>query len=209
MWELVAFLLLVAIPVVLNLREIPDRLRDVRAGWRGLLYVPFTVVLLFVAAFGAWVLAQQVPILQWGWLGENIIAAPLADAARETGSVQTPGATGGGGSAGGSGTGDSSTLLGPWVTIAVFVPIMVLALLIFNYREEAYYRDSLRDVAIWAVLHLIMGIPIFAVIPIFTVGLAYKAIHDWKGLQTVYVAHLGTNLVLVGLILSIIVAGVF
>lgn len=228
--ELVVFLFLVALPVALNLREVPERLRDLRRGIRGLAYVPLTVVVLFVAATGAWLLAQQVTILQWGWLGENIIAAPLADLLPE--GAQAPGGPGGGGGTAGGGTGGGATggggaggtggesgdggffglfggpslgqLLGPGLTLAIFVPIILLALLIFNFYEEAFYRDSLKDVVVWAALHLIMGIPIFAVIPIFTVGLIYKGIRDRKGLRTAYVAHLGTNLLLIGVVVAAI-----
>jgi hypothetical protein len=206
MWELAIFLVLVVIPVAINIREVPDRVRDLQAGIRGLLYVPVTLVLLLVAAMGAWWLAQQVPLLQWGWLGENIIAAPISDLLPASDGA---GGAGGGGAAGP--TGNPSTgvgqELGAALTLSIFVPIMVLALLIFNYREEAFYRDSLRDVVIWAVLHLVMGIPLFAVLPIFVVGLAYKAIYDRKGLQTVYVTHLATNLTLIGLIVLAILLG--
>jgi hypothetical protein len=230
--ELVVFLFLVALPVALNLREVPERVRDLRRGIRGLAYVPVTVVVLFVAATGAWLLAQQVPILQWGWLGENIIAAPLADllpeGAQGAGGPGGGGGTAGGGGTGGGGTGSGTTgrtgggsggdggffglfsgpslgeLLGPGLTLAIFVPIILLALLIFNFYEEAFYRDSLQDVVVWAALHLVMGIPIFAVIPIFTVGLVYKGIRDRNGLRTAYVAHLGTNLLLIGVVVAAI-----
>lgn len=207
MWELVIFLLLVVIPVAINIREVPERVRDLRAGIWGLLFVPVTLVLLLLAAVGAWWLAQQFPLLQWGWLGENIIAAPISDLLPAS---ESAGGAGGGGGAAGP-TGNPSTgvgqALGPALTLAIFVPIMVLALLIFNYREEAFYRDSLREVVIWAVLHLVMGIPLFAVIPIFVVGLAYKAIYDWRGLQTVYVTHFATNMVLIGTIVLTILLG--
>jgi len=234
LWELIVFLFLVAVPVALNLREIPERLRDLRRGIRGFAYVPVTVTVLLVTAVGAWALAQQVTILQWGWLGENVIAAPLADLLPEASQSADPGgAVGGGGTGGGNasggttgggsgGTGGSGggdgfldgllgggpsigEVLGPTLTLVIFVPIILLALVLFNFYEEAFYRDSLRDVAIWAALHLVMGIPIFAVIPIFVVGLVYKEIRDRKGLRTAYVAHLGTNLLLIGFVVLAII----
>lgn len=183
MWVLLAFLILVVIPVALRLRELPRRLRDVRAGLGGLVYVPGVLVVLTVSALGAVLLSEYVPLLQWGWLGTNIVAAPLADLAPQP--ADSPTQSVGGGSV--------TTTLGPTLTLAVFVPVILLAFVVFNYYEEAFYRDSLRDVAIWAVLHLVMGIPLFAVIPIFVVGLVYKAIHDRRGVRTAYVAHLGTN----------------
>lgn len=218
-WELVFFLLLVVIPVALHIREVPNRIRDLRVGIRGLIYVPVIVVVLFIAAAGAWLLAREITILQWGWLGENIIVAPISDLVpAQSQQVADPGSPvsgggggGGGGSASGAGGSGGSTgigqQLGTTLTLVIFVPIMILALVIFNFYEEAFYRDSLKDVVIWALLHLIMGIPIFAVIPIFTMGLLYKAIRDRKGLRTAYVAHLGTNMTLIVSMVAVILFG--
>lgn len=205
MWELLVFVVLVIVPVLLSLREVPARLRDLRAGIRGLVYVPVLLTVLFLAAGGAWLLAQWVPLLQWGWLGSNVIAAPLTDLAPqpEGAPVQTPG----GGGSGDGGPGFLTRLLGPLGTLAVFVPFILLAFVVFNYYEEAFYRDSLRDVAVWAVLHLLMGIPIFAVIPIFAAGLCFKAIHDRRGLRAAYAAHFGMNVTLLSLLVTTILLG--
>jgi membrane protease YdiL (CAAX protease family) len=200
--ELAIFLVLVVIPVAINIGEVPDRLRDLRAGIGGVLYVPAVVVVLFAVAIGAWLLAQRITILQWGWLGQNIIAAPISDLlpAAEQGSGAGP-------TPGGTGTGGVGRELGPALTLAIFVPIMLLALLLFNFYEEAFYRDSLKEVTLWAVLHLVMGIPLFAVIPIFAVGLIYKTIRDRRGLQTAYVTHFATNCTLILLMVGSILLG--
>lgn len=203
MWELLVFVLLVVVPVLVSLREVPARLRDLRAGLRGFVYVPVVLTVLLLAAGGAWVLAQWVPLLQWGWLGSNVIAAPLTDLVPrpEGAPVRSPGGGDGGGS------GFLTGLLGPLGTLAVFVPFILLAFVVFNYYEEAFYRDSLRDVAVWAVLHLVMGIPIFAVVPIFAAGLCFKAIHDRRGLRAAYAAHLGMNVTLLSLLVATILLG--
>lgn len=190
------FVVLVVLPVYLNRGRLPGRLLALRRGWeqltaRGLWalgYLPLSLVVLFSAAFGAFALAELVPLLQWGWLGANILAAPLAPPEN---TAATPGI--------------DWTALFP----LALVPVIVAAMLLFNYEEERQYRDSYRSVGVWAALHLVMGIPLFAVIPIFTVGLVYKRIHDRYGLDAAYVVHFATNSVLVSvLVLSIVVLAV-
>lgn len=187
------FVLLVVVPVYLNRRRLPKRLAALGRGWRQLTvrrwwsigYVPLSIVVLFSAAFGAFALARLVPILQWGWLGANILAAPLTP---PEGTATTPGT-------------DWSALLP-----LALVPIIVAAMLLFNYEEERQYRDSYRSVGLWAALHLVMGIPLFAVIPIFTVGLVYKRIYDRYGLDAAYLVHFATNSVLISILVVSLVA---
>ena len=196
MWELLVFVALVVVPVLASIKQVPARLRDLRAGIRGVVYVPVVLTVLFTVAAAALVLAEYVPPLQWGWLGTNVVVAPLADLAPAPE-----------GAPGGTGAGSDGTFLGPTLTLALFLPFILLAFLVFNWYEEAYYRGSLRDVGIWAVLHLVMGIPIFAVIPIFAAGLVYKWIYDRRGLRAAYTAHLGTNVALLSvLVLTIVLA---
>lgn len=177
-WVWLLFALLVVLPLGLHLPTLPDRIRDIRTGIRGVVYVPICVVVLFTSAFAATMAAEYIPLLQWGWLGENIIVSPI-----------TPDSTGEGGGSGGS-----------VLELAVFVPVIVVAMVLFNYYEERLYRDSYRAVVIWAILHLIMGIPLFAVIPIFAVGVIYKVLYDYRSLEVAYVAHLFTNFVLLTLL---------
>ena len=196
MWELLVFVALVVVPVLASIKQVPARLRDLRAGIRGIVYVPVVLTVLFTVAAAALVLAEYVPPLQWGWLGTNIVVAPLADLAPAPEGAPR-----------GAGGGSGSTFLGPTLTLTLFVPFILLAFLVFNWYEEAYYRGSLRDVGIWAVLHLVMGIPIFAVLPIFAAGLVYKKIYDRRGLRAAYTAHLGTNVALLSvLVLTIVLA---
>lgn len=178
------FVLLVVVPVYLNRAYLPGRITALARGWRRLTargrwrvaYVPLSLVVLFAAAAGALALAELVPLLQWGWLGANIVAAPLTPPAD---TASTPGI-------------DWEALLP-----LALVPVVLAAMLLFNYEEERQYRDSYRSVGVWAVLHLVMGIPLFAVIPIFTVGLLYKRIYDRHGLDAAYAVHFATNSVLI------------
>ncbi|OYR56652.1 hypothetical protein DJ70_08020 [Halorubrum halodurans] len=69
--------------------------------------------------------------------------------------------------------------------------------IVMNYEEEEWGRDSWGHVAVWAVTHLVMGIPVFAVAAIFSVGVVYKQIHDRYGFDEAYAAHVATNTSLV------------
>jgi len=188
-WTDVAFVVLVVVPVIIGSREIPARLRDLRAGLWGVAYVPLLWLVLFpVAAMSFWV-ASYVPVLQWGWLGANIIVEPLADA---------------GGGGGGSGGGSS----GPSLMAVVLVPIIALAFLLFNYYEEQpLYRDSYRGVAFWALLHLVMGVPIAALAPLGAMGCGFKWIYDRHGQAVAYAAHFGSNMGVLALIVAVVVVG--
>jgi hypothetical protein len=184
LWDAVvagAFVLLVVVPVVLQARKLPARIRSARQGIRGVIYVPLTLVVLIPTALLAYVVSRSLQFLQWGWLGINIVAAPLMAVA---------------------GTGNES---GSLVLLAIVIALLVPALVLFNYIEEREYRDSWRGVGIWAVSHLIMGIPLFAVFPIFATGIVYKVVYDRRGLETAYVAHLTTNCVLLAIVLVSVV----
>ena len=187
----VAFLLLVALPVAVGIRQLPDRLRDLRAGIRGVIYVPLLWLLLFPTAILAVTVAQYVPPLQWGWLGMNVIVVPIAE-----------------GSAGGGGGGGSGGV--PLAYLAVGVPLAALAFLLFNYYEETWiYRESYPRVLGWAALHLIMGIPVWTIVPLFAVGCGFKAIYDRRGPDEAYAAHVGSNMgILALLVVSVVVVGV-
>jgi hypothetical protein len=178
-WDVVvagAFVLLVVVPVALQARELPARARSIRRGLRGVLYTPLALIVLIPTALVAFMVSRSLRFLQWGWLGVNIVAAPLTAVA--------------------GGTGNGSLVL-----LAVIIVLLVPALILFNYVEEREYRDSWRKVGVWALSHLIMGIPLFAVFPIFATGIIYKVVHDRQGLETAYVAHLTTNCVLLTIVL--------
>lgn len=184
--EYAAFGLLVGLPVAYYADQLPDRLRDLRTGIRGVLYVPLLWAILVPAAILAVQLAEAVPLLEWGWLGANAAVAPLEDA----------GSVGGGGGAGGS------SVLAAAVP-AVLVVVVCVAFVLFNYYEEhALYRESYRGVFLWAALHLVMGVPIFTIVPLFAVGVGFKAIYDRHGREVAYAAHVASNLGLLGLFLA-------
>lgn len=179
LWNVVivgAFILLVVVPVALRIDELPDRVRSVRRGIRGVLYTPIALGVLVSTALAAYAVSRHLRFLQWGWLGTNIVAAPMIAVA------------------GKSGNGSFIILVG---ITALLLPVFLL----FNYVEEREYRDSWRDVGIWAASHLIMGIPLFAVFPIFATGVVYKVVHDRQGLEPAYVAHITTNCSLLVLVL--------
>lgn len=163
-------------------KKVPSRLASLRAGRKGLLLVPVAFGILMVMMVAAILLSDIFPILKWGWLGTNIAAAPIADISA---------------SAAASG-GISPISLGGAVVFAAALAFMCL---LANYVEEEQYCGSWKMVGIWACLHLIMGIPIFAVIPIFSVGILYKIIHDRWSLDHAYCAHFFTNMTLVGFVL--------
>lgn len=204
---IVIFILLIGIPVARNVRRVPNRIHDLRLGVKGFLFVPLTFGTLIITAVIGRRMAEVVPVLQWGWLGYNIVAAPLV------------GGTGSSGGVTGVSVFPYSALNG--IVTVLFIAIIVIALLIFNYDEELIYRDSYRSVAKWAALHLLMGIPIWAVIPIFSTGLVYKYIYDrysekeyissWSyvinkepGVRHAYAAHFGTNAIIVSLLATAI-----
>lgn len=182
------FALLVVVPTIQHASVIPERLGNLRNGIKGIAATPLIIIVLFASFAGAITLANHFPILHWGWLGENIIVAPITP--------DNPSQTA---------ASNSSPSLSSLLSF-LLLPIMLLAMLIFNYIEEQFYRDSYKQVAIWAALHLIMGIPLFAVLPIFVVGLIYKQIYDRYGLDTAYAAHFATNAVILSLLILSILA---
>jgi hypothetical protein len=165
-------------------KKVPSRLAALRRGKKGLLLVPVA----FGSLIAMLIVADAFPILKWGWLGTNIAAAPIADIS--AGAISSGGLT-------------------SWAIIGflAFAAALAFMCLLANYVEEEQYRGSWKMVGIWACLHLIMGIPIFAVIPIFSVGILYKIIHDRWSLDHAYCTHFFTNMTLVGFILVTLVVG--
>ena len=188
------FWLLWGFVVVSAIWEIPytvERIKALAAGVKALVFLPVAWITLAVTAGIAIYAAEQFPILNWGWLGTNIIAAPLSQTIQEKAanpSLQI---------------GTVETL---WL-IAVFA-IIIYACLMFNYYEEKGFRQSLKAVVIWALLHLTMGIPIYAVFPIFSLGILYKYIHDHYSLNHSYCLHFFTNMSLFAVVGAAIFFGV-
>lgn len=182
------FFFLVVLPVLVFLPEVPKRLEDIRKNYKSIGYIIITTpVLIGTATFAIW-LSDLIPILKWGLLGSNIAVAPASDSVT---AIQ-----------------NSSQEIPIWnlIQFSVFIIVLVAAITLFNYIEELEYRDSYKSVVVWALLHLFMGIPLFAVIPIFSVGIIYKMIKDRKGLGPAYVAHLFTNMVLVSILILLAIS---
>lgn len=180
---IIAFLLLVVLPIYIERDSFIDRISDISNNYKYIIYSPIAFSILIVTLIFAFWLSNQIPILKWGWLGSNIVASPAGN------SVEAMANSG------------QSFPIFSIIKFTAFITILVIAIVIFNYLEEEEFRDSYKEVGLWAALHLIMGIPIFAVIPIFSVGIFYKIIYDKKGLKAAYVVHLSTNMILVTLLI--------
>lgn len=166
-WLIWIFYGMVVAFIFIALPEIPQRIKSFRRGVKGLKYTPLVLLVLLGSAIGAFIIAEALPILKWGWLGYNIIFGPFG---------------------------------GKSINEIEAVVILIIALLgcfLFNYWEEKDFRKNYPLVTLWALLHLIMGIPIWGVIPIFCSGLFYKHIYDKYSVDHAYVAHFTTNAALI------------
>jgi len=154
-----------------------QRIKDIIKGKKALLLLPISLLILLGVNAIAISLTEIYPILNWGWLGYNIVFGPS-----NPGSTVQPTET------------TTISLLGNTLYLAFTLLIVACASLIFNYYEEEIFRKKWWLVPAWALLHLVMGIPIYAVIPIFSVGILYKIIYDKYSLQHAYTLHLSTNM---------------
>jgi len=178
----IAIWLVILVMYLLEAKLVPSRIAALRRGIKGLWLVPIAFAILMAMMVVAIFLSDAIPILKWGWLGTNIAAAPIADIA-------------GTAAAGG----EVTPLM--YLGVIAFAAALAFICLLANYIEEEQFRGSWKSVGIWACLHLIMGIPIFAVIPIFSVGILYKVIYDRWSLDHSYCTHFFTNMTLVAFIL--------
>lgn len=190
-------------PRLTELREHTARYRD---GFTPAVTIPVTgivFVTLGVTGYAAMQLATRIPVLQWGWLGHNA----LIPSAAVTGNTDTSANEGADtGSAGVEAviqhvtpvevSGDTLAVVSNTVSITViltFLGVLVTAFLILSYDEETWGRETWGHVGVWAVAHLIMGIPVFAVIPIFASGVIFKLVHDVYGFNPAYTVHVTVN----------------
>ena len=173
---------LLILTLVFELRYTMDRLRSLKAGLRALIYFPVVWIVLIISLVSAVYVSEVFPILKWGWLGYNIVTAPVSEVVSDK--ITDPSMT----------IGFENTIL----FIGIFI-IIIYACLLCNYYEEAMYRDSLLSVVIWALLHLIMGISLFMVIPLFFIGIIYKYIYDKYSVDHSYCLHFFTNMSLIGI----------
>jgi len=168
---------MIVIPTLLALKELPERLRSLHRGCRGFLYSPVAFIIgLFTLAISEFA-AEALPFLKWGLLGYNIVTLPLMDASTEAG---------------------ASGLTGQILSFA-FLLISILTIMLFNFWEEKYFRDSYKLVVIWTFTHLIMGTTLYALPPIFCQGLIFKHVYDKYSVDHSYAAHFGTNIMLISL----------
>lgn len=166
--------------VLYSIKEIPERIRNLKHGKKAIVYLILTIPILLITIVGAVILSEYIPVLKWGWLGYNIIFGPSVS------------------------TNAEPTILSAMVTLLICI-FALLACLLFNYYEEKDFRKRWVYVPVWAALHLVMGIPVYAVIPIFSVGIIYKYIYDKYSLDHAYAAHFATNLVLISIVISVLI----
>jgi len=169
----IIFYILIILAIIPSLKKIPERIQDLKRGKKAVLYLFLIIPVYLVIGMGAVELSKYVPILKWGWLGHNIIFGPLS--ITNSGYISP---------------------LGMIFALSICVFVM-FACLICNYDEEEFFRKKWIHVPLWAALHLVMGIPIWAVIPILSVGLIYKYIYDKHSLCHAYAAHFATNMVII------------
>jgi len=165
-WEWILYIVLIVVPTLIALKELPKRLKSLRQGYRGFLYSPLAFVIgIFVLIFMT-ELSKVIPLLNCSLLGYNIVSLGIPKK-------------------------DSN------VMNYILLPFSILVMVIFNYWEEELFRESYRQVLLWAAIHFLMGPPIYAIVPIFCEGLLYKHVYDKYSVNHSYAAHLGTNIMIV------------
>lgn len=198
------FIVLVAPPLYARIHTLPDRIHDYRRGaWPGVLFAPLAWLVVVPTAVAAWLAAQHIPALQWALLGYNVVVAPLRLLA---GAPSTSTSTAAGSAGAGAGAGAA---LG-WATIAAVgaaVVFLAVVMLIFVWDEEGEMsRGSYPRVGVWAAWHLIMGIPVYAVAPIFAVGVLFKHVGERWGRRVAYAAHVTYNVTLIVVLAAALLA---
>lgn len=194
-WWVPVFLLLIVRPTIRELDKFPARLDAYRDGlYPGIIYTAAAIATLVVSLPVTYWLAERVNFLNWSLLGYNFVLAPLFHASNSGGAP-----TDGGASAGGS-----AAMLGgvdgPLAIATVLGIVIGLGIIIFLnvwYEEHSMLRRNYKRVAIWAVMHLVMGIPLFAVLILFPIGVVFKFVFDRHGRETAYAAHVTYNLILI------------
>lgn len=179
MITLIAGTLMLAAFIAPHARDIPDRYTHLKDGIHGIAYTPIVWAVMTPAAITAHHTAQHIPALQWGWVGHNILISPLTHNTANTGTTTT--------------TTTATPSIPEIAAVTVFFLTLVTAFAVFNYDEETWGRKTWWHVAGWAISHLIMGIPVYAVIPIFAGGIVFKLIHDRHDRNTAFATHLATN----------------
>jgi hypothetical protein len=157
-------------------------------------------LVIFPTGYVAWILSKFNPVLRWGWSDGNVIFSPLVDGPLSPDSQTASSAPSTSAPASGQPSGGGTIPPEVIAFLGVGLTIMIVAMVIFVYHEERVFRDSHTHIVVWAFMHMLMGIQLFAVFPLYLAGLLLKEIHDRKGLETAYVAHLGFNCSLVAFV---------
>lgn len=85
--------------------------------------------------------------------------------------------------------------INPIAFFFAFIFILLLCLT-FNYLEEYYFRDRYWKVAIWCLLHLVLGLSTFNIgnfIILCFMGILFKYVYDKHSVQEAYITHFFTN----------------
>ena len=167
---LLIYVLVMIIPLRGLLLEVPKRLRDLKKGARGFLFSPLCFGLGILIAIPSFLLAQILPILQWGWLGFSLATMGMEEDA---------------------------------ISFIPFALVFLIACITINYYEEKIFRKNYKRVLLWALLHLLMGIPLFVVLPLIGIGVFLKCIYDKYSLQHAYATHFGHNLIVLSLAICV------
>lgn len=172
---------IIAITTWISRDLIPKTITTIKNNYTAIKYLPITLTILITTAIISLKLSQHIQILQIGLLNTNIIGLPLKNTIEQTSQKTKP---------------KTITTIKLTLKYLSFLTLIILAMLINNYLEEKHYRKNYKQVTKWALLHLIMGIPLYAIIPIFSTGIIYKKIYDKKGLPQAFVTHFFTNITL-------------
>lgn len=173
--------------------KITPRMSSLSDGKSGLKFVPVVACVVAPTLAATAHIAEYVPQLKWSLFsqGGNILASGFS-------------AAGAGGATGPSGEESLNPALVELVIEIGGVMFLIVALsaffIVINYEEEEWARESWGHVAGWAVSHLIMGVPLYAVPALFAAGAVYKYVSDQYGFEQAYAAHVGANVASVSLL---------
>lgn len=106
----------------------------------------------------------------------------------------------------GSGTETTS-----WISFFITLGLLICLFLPCNYFEEYYFRKRWYLVAIWALLHLILGFSSFTLGEFFILcglGIGFKLIYDKHGIQVSYPTHVFANLLTVFVPIILLLVGI-
>lgn len=166
--------------------DVVSRLRVLYQGRSGLKFVPVVICVIAPTLAATAHIAQRISVLQW-----SLFSTPGNVLTSGFGIAQT-------GESNGVAELSSSELTLSHLAIeiggvAMLIAVLSLFFIMMNYEEEEWGRKSWAHVGGWAVTHLLMGVPLLALPPVFAAGSVYKYIFDNHGFEQAYAAHVGMN----------------